>query len=125
MTHSEVQHAVLQHKVIGPLDVLPLLQKGVVDAGVGEAARQVGAGQRLHGDLGDGHRVAQFLHVLGEEVGVANVEGRHRGVECRHSNGGDLRSNCERHREAVKEGKDNSILSCIKIMTVLTTKFKD
>lgn len=94
-THSEVQHAVLQHEVIGPLDVLPFLQKGVVDAGVGEAARQVGTGQRLHGDLGDGDGVAQFLHVLCEEVGIANVEGRHGGVERRHSDGGDLRSDWE------------------------------
>lgn len=73
-THSKVQHAVLQHKVIGPLNVLPFLEKGVVDAGVGEAARQVGAGQRLHRDLRDSHRVTEFLHVLGEEVGVANVK---------------------------------------------------
>lgn len=105
-TYSEVQHAVLQHKVIGPLDVLPFLQKGVVDAGVGEAARQVGAGQWLHGDLGDGDGVTQFLHVLGEEVGIANVEGRHCGVERRHSNGGDLGSDCEWQREAVKENYD-------------------
>lgn len=89
-SYSEVQHAVLQHKVVGALDVLALLQEGVVDAGVGEAARQVGACQRLHGHLGHGHGVAQLLHVLGEEVGVAHVEGRHRGVECCHGDGGDL-----------------------------------
>ena len=93
-THREVQHAVLQHKVIGPLDVLPFLQTGVVDAGVGEAARQVGTGQRLHWVLGDGDGVTELLHVLREEVGVSNVEGCHRGVERRHSDGGDLGSNC-------------------------------
>lgn len=32
--------------------------------------------------------------MLGEEVGVANVEGRHCGVECRHGDGGDLRADC-------------------------------
>lgn len=98
-THSEVQHAVLQHKVIGPLDVLAFLQTGVVDAGVGEAAWQVGAGQRLDGDLGDGDGVAELLHVLGEEVGVANIEGRYGGVERRHGDGGDLRSDYGRQRE--------------------------
>lgn len=73
-THSEVQHAVLLHKVVGALNVLPFLQTGVVDAGVGEAAWQVGAGQRLHRHLGDSDGVAQLLHVLREEVGVADVE---------------------------------------------------
>jgi len=95
-THREVQHAVLQHKVIGALDVLPFLQTGVVDAGVGEAARQVGAGQRLGGELGGGGGVTQLLHVLREEVGVAHVEGRHRGVERRHGDGGDLGAHCGR-----------------------------
>lgn len=94
--YGEVQHAVLQHKVVGALDVVALLQEGVVDAGVGEAARQVGARQRLHGHLRHGHRVAQLLHVLGEEVGVAHVEGRHRGVESCHGDGGDLGSDCGR-----------------------------
>lgn len=93
-SYGEVQHAVLQHKVVGALDVLALLQEGVVDAGVGEAARQVGARQRLHGHLGHGHGVAQLLHVLGEEVGIAHVEGRHRGVERRHGDGGDLGADC-------------------------------
>lgn len=93
-SYGEVQHAVLQHKVVGALDVLALLQEGVVDAGVCEAARQVGARQRLHGHLGHSHGVAQLLHVLGEEVGVAHVEGRHRGVERRHGDGGDLGADC-------------------------------
>lgn len=92
-THREIQHAVLQHKVVGPLDVLSFLQERVVDAGVGEAARQVSAGQRLHRHLWHSDRVAHFLHVLGEEVGVADVEGSDRGVERCHSDGGDLRSN--------------------------------
>lgn len=89
-THGEVQHAILQDKVVGSLDVLPLLQEGVVDAGVGEATGQVGAGQRLHGHLGHGDGVAQPLHVLGEEVGIADVKGRHRSVKGRHGDGGDL-----------------------------------
>lgn len=92
-THGEVQHAVLQDKVVGSLDVLPLLQEGVVDAGVGEAAGQVGAGQRLRRHLGHSDGVAQPLHVLCEEVSVADVEGRHRGVEGRHGDGGDLGPN--------------------------------
>ena len=95
-TYGEVQHAVLQHEVVGPLHVLPLLRTGVVDAGVGEAARQVGAGQRLRGHLGDGGGVTQLLHVLREEVGVAHVEGRHGCVERRHGDGGDLRSDWDR-----------------------------
>lgn len=98
--HREVQHAVLQHKVVGPLDVLALLQTGVVDAGVREAARQVGARQRLR-DLGDRHGVTQLLHVLGEEVGVAHVEGRHGRVEGRHGDGGDLRSDCRQKKKYV------------------------
>lgn len=92
-THGEVQHAILQDKVVGSLDVLPFLQEGVVDAGVGEAAGQVGAGQRFHGHLRHGDGVAQPLHVLGEEVGVADIKGRHRSVKGRHGDGGDLGPN--------------------------------
>lgn len=92
--YGEVQHAVLQHKVVGALDVVALLQEGVVDAGVGEAARQVGARQRLHRHLRHGHWVAQLLHVLGEEVSIAHIKGRHSGVESCHGDGGDLGSDC-------------------------------
>lgn len=118
LTHGEVQHAVLQHKVVGALDVLALLQARVVDAGVGEAARQVGAGQRLHRQLGHGHRVAQLLHVLGEEVGVAHVEGRHRGVEGRHGDGGDLGSDWR------EEAERFVVAEILKVITALITPFR-
>lgn len=99
ITHCEIQHAIFQHKVIGPLNVLALLQTRVVDAGVGEAAWQVGAGQRLHLHLRHSDGAAEFLHVLREEVSVAHVKGSHSCVECRHGDGGDLRSNFEAQKE--------------------------
>lgn len=90
--YREVKHAVFVNEVIGPVDMLRVLQVAVVDAGVREAPRQVGAGQRLMRHLWDGHLVAELPHVLVEKVCVAHVERRQGGVEGCNRDGGDLGS---------------------------------
>lgn len=54
--------------------MIRVLQAAVVDAGVRQAAWEVGTGQWLVGQLRDGHLVAELPHVLAEEIGVAHVE---------------------------------------------------
>lgn len=98
--YREIQHAVLVHKVVGAVDVIRVLQATVIDAGVRQAAGQVGTRQRLVGHLRDGHLVAKLPHVLAEEIGVAHIEGGQGGVEGRHCDGGDLGPHCREERAA-------------------------
>ena len=62
------------NKVIGPVDVVCVLQVAVVYAGVREASRQVRAGQGFVWHLWDRHLVAELPHMLIEKVCVADVE---------------------------------------------------
>lgn len=88
-------------KAVGSIHVIRVLQAAVVDAGVRQAAWEVGTGQWLVGQLRDGHLVAELPHVLAEEIGVAHVERGQGGVEGGHGDGGDLGPHC---------GEENSSL---------------
>lgn len=79
-------------KVVGPIDVLCVLQVAVVYAGVCEAAGQVRTGQRFVRHLWDRHLVAELPHVLTEKVCIAYVERCQRGIEGRYCDRGDLGS---------------------------------
>lgn len=79
-------------KVTGPISMFCVLQVAVVYAGVCEAPRQVCTGQGFMWHLRDRHLVAELPHMLTEEVCVAYVERRQRGVEGRDCDSGDLGS---------------------------------
>lgn len=77
-------------KVVGPIDVLCVLQVAVVNAGICEASGQVCACQRFVRHLWDRHLAAEFPHMLTEKVCIADIEGCQRGVEGGNCDGGDL-----------------------------------
>lgn len=88
--YRKIQHAVLMDKVVGPIDMLCVLQVAVVNAGICEASGQVCACQRFVRHLWDWHLAAEFPHMFTEKVRIADIEGCQRGVEGGNCDGGDL-----------------------------------
>lgn len=72
--HRKIKHAILVHKVIGPIDMFCVLQIAVVYAGVCEASRQVRTCQGFMGHLWDRHLVAELPHMLTEKICIAYIE---------------------------------------------------